>query len=241
MDPADVNRYNELQDVESANGILQESSAFESFLRRFSDLAFAQELNDDVGAFLLHAHFSLEPTKRMVEETIKDEQSPAYKTAPRAPAPTIAPMRWYLRHDSGEYAFQPMEYSTDAGVREGFERLRHRPAFVSGYAQLLRRYQFERILGLAVTRRAELPLTSGTSYREVTDMVGRASMLRVVDVDAPSEAPLIATTWQPSISAWCQPQTQCIPQSHCVMTAPERHDHQFRHQHQSAGHIHHPQ
>ena len=241
MDAVDLNRYNVLPEVEAASDALDANVGFKSFLREFSDLAFRHGVNDDVAAFLLHAHFTLRDDERIVEEAILDEGGPAYAAGPKVVDETSAsPMRWYLRDTAGMHSFRPIEYSTDHGVRDGLLRVRGNIAFISAYADLLKRYGLDGLVGLALTSRETLPSPPGTSYREVTDVEARVSILRVVEVDAPSPAPLIATTWQPDISAWCQPQTQCMSQWHCVPSSPGKHDRHPRHQSQQAGHQHHP-
>lgn len=242
MSTRDRTRYNSMPSVEDAHAALEERHQFPEFLTRFSSLSREHSVAEDAGAFLLHAHFKLGADQIMLERSTSVGGTAAYATQPVAAddAKVAFPMRWYFAPKSKKALFRPMEFTSDPGGNLSLRKLAASSSFIRDYRSLLLSFELGDLLGLCSTKRIELPCPEGASYREETDFVGGASILRVVANAAESQGPLIDTTWKPDVSLRCVPQFTCVVTHQCIFQGPGQHNRIVGHRQEGRGHSHLP-
>src|SRR5215218_5712196 len=122
--------YNRLPEVFVASEQLQARPDFGDFLTGLGQIAAAYDLCDQVGAFLLHRHFDLNPGEAILEAPLEEDGVPVLSSRPVnvRQASTGRPTRWSLSPDGT--IFQPLEYSTDDGAIAVERQLQHNEAFL---------------------------------------------------------------------------------------------------------------
>lgn len=186
-------RYNTLPEVELANLKLQESHSFEQFLVEAQELAQLYNLEESMGVRLIHRHTDINDNEIMIEKHENFEGQDALVTRPQSKIHEneAAPASWIF--DGEQY--RVFEYSYDAHVPKAFETVRNSPDFLSEFASLLKKYDYQNLIALAVIDRewyqdyVDKHLFLEQSYDEPTF----ASV--VVNVDDLEDTNAISTSW----------------------------------------------
>lgn len=215
-----VNYYNTLLDVEDASEALHAHPNFEEFLRTFAPLTAVFDMQDVVGANLLHRHFTLDEGQLMVESFESWEGQPALVSRPSDGGGVRTPSTWRLDpHGS----LEPLEYSRDPGVSRA--TLEVSPEFIADYASLLSRLELQPLLGLTVLQRDSLAPSAGQQYHEDT-FEGASVVVAVPNDEAGVDA--ITTVWAAGEFMGCTVYNTCHTRNSCHY-ANEQHRHVLGH------------
>lgn len=185
--------YNSLPEVELADLKLQESNSFEQFLAEAQELAQHYNFEDSMGVRLIHRHTDINDDEIMVEKHENFEGKDALVTRPQSKIyqSQAAPASWIF--DGEQY--RVFEYSYDAHVSKAFERIRNSPDFLNEFSSLLKKYNYQNLLALAIIDRewhqnyADKLVFLERSYEKPTF----ASVL--VNVDELGDTNTISTSW----------------------------------------------
>lgn len=143
--------YNSLPEVELANLKLQESGSFKQFLTEAQEFAQHYNLEDSMGVRLIHRHTDINDNEIMIEKHENFEGQDALVTRPQSNIfeNKATPASWIF---DGEH-YYVFEYSYDAHVLKAFERVRKSSDFLDAFASLLKKYDYQSLIALAVTDR----------------------------------------------------------------------------------------
>ena len=142
--------YNSLPEVELADQKLQESHSFDQFLAEAQELAQCYNLEEWMGVRLIHGHTDINDNEIMVEKHENFEGKDALVTRPQSKIHEneATPASWIF--DGEQY--RVFEYSDDY-VPKVFEIVRNSPNFLSKFSSLLKKYDYQNLIALAITDR----------------------------------------------------------------------------------------
>ncbi len=207
--------YNNLRTVEQADKVRKSTSSFDIFLKKAAELIREAGLELDVGVFLLHHHFVLEPQEVMLESSNLVENKIVTTPHRADELRHFSPCRWACR----DCICEPIEFSTDPCVSEVSKQL-ELSNFFEEYANLVSQFRLNNLAGLTVVRRKNLPANTGQIYVERSYSRDRSSVVTIENERSFADD-LIETTWTYSrIIAGCQKTYNCVTQYGCV-PAPE--------------------
>jgi len=157
----DHNVYNALPTLEDANSNLSKrKNSFERFVREASDLLRATSLgNGELGAFLLHRHWTVEKGSMMVErprvlESGRVALITASVEADSALESGVMPSRWCA--PTVNRPVVPLEFSSDPFVLEVCKVLADQQPLLSDLAQMLQKHKLQKAIGYMVIPRQSL-------------------------------------------------------------------------------------
>ena len=189
--------YNALSSVEDASAEVRSRADFQAFLREFAELAVEYELADTAAAFLLHRHFALSGDQVIVEalRTLPDGRL-ALVSMPMSGG-DAAPTRWALDSSLGSVAFRPLEFSIEPMAHSAAAQIGAKPEFLASLAALIRAYDLEHHVGLALKSRGNLEAEPGDLF--VEESTDHESIVTVMPAERALREDAIETTWGPLI------------------------------------------
>jgi hypothetical protein len=185
--------YNSLPEVELADKKLQESGSLEQFLTEAQELAQRYNLEDSMGVLLIHRHADINGNQIMVQkrEIFEGQDALVTRRYSKVHENEATPTSWIF--DGEQY--RVFEYSYDAYVPKIFERVRKSSDFLDAFASLLKKYDYQSLIALAITDREWYQNYTAShsflerSYYEPTF----ASVL--VNIDGLENLKAIGTSW----------------------------------------------
>jgi hypothetical protein len=143
--------YNSLPEVELADQELQKTRSFDQFLGEAQKLAQRYNLEESMGIRLIHRHTTINDNEIMIEQQEVFEGQDALVTRPQSNVyeTKAAPASWIF--DGEQY--HVFEYSDDAHVSKAFEKVRTSSDFLNEFASLLKKYDYQSLIALAITDR----------------------------------------------------------------------------------------
>ena len=204
-----MNTYNTLLSAEDADTAVRDHRGFGDFLTSFAQLAVRHEVQEVVGACLLHRHFTLLDDQVIIEKADTWRDQAALISTPNAfGGARVAPSTW--RFNADRHDPEDLEFSEDPAVRDDIASIPD--DFHAEYAELLGQSELMKLIGLTILRRETLPLQHGERYLEETD-AGRSVV--VVCADATDSEDAITTVWAPGEYMGCSVYNTCHQRNIC--------------------------
>lgn len=141
--------YNMLSTPEDAYEKVQKSNTFEQFLEEAKALAALYNIEEFMGIRLIHHHTVIKNNEIMVEGYEDFEGSRCLVTRPQMPTADATPASWIFDGNS----YMVFEYSYDSKVRQAFEIVKDLPNFFSEFALLLQKYNYQKLVAIAILDR----------------------------------------------------------------------------------------
>jgi hypothetical protein len=190
--------YNGLPSLEKANGQLQTiKGRFRVFLRNAISVVENSRLaRGQLGAFLLHRHWNLQPGHVMVERprllsSGKVAMITAAIDAKRADESKKAPCRWMV--SPGARTFMALEESTDPSVIQIAGRLQRDSALMRALCDVVLDHGLQEMIGYMVIPRKSLVSQPVGDYLE-TNLDGLSIVTREI-LSSDEKAASIKTGW----------------------------------------------
>lgn len=174
--------YNSLSSVEESSLALQASPQFQPFLEKAEEIVTRYNFNNSIGLRLIHRHFSLSQNQLMVEQFDTVNDIPSLITYPHtieeAQAIDTVPASWIFSGNLKE-EITLFETSTDSAVKAANLRLQQHPEFFDEIGQLLKDYQLNNLLSIAVLKRNSLVAEEEQTYMEVSSEKENRSIIQL--------------------------------------------------------------
>ncbi|HYI10504.1 MAG TPA: hypothetical protein VEK57_15695 [Thermoanaerobaculia bacterium] len=204
--------YNRLPDVFAADKTLRAAPCREEFFREIGDLICLHDLERYVGVSLLHKHNEVGDDQLMVEvydEEIYDRPALVMQRTAVNEAPDRVPVVLKVQGDGP--ALVAIEHSSVGLARDAYLRFGERTTtFVPSFCEVIRKYGYEDLIGLAVIRESVLSPERGEELIEQTDEERVANVVFARPERLQSNGRSIPTTWWFTAADSSDPTRVCV-------------------------------
>lgn len=189
--------YNSLPAIEESDELLKKSTQFKPFLKEAGKIVTHYELEGSIGLRLIHRHFDLGENQVMAEKFKTVNKTPSLVTTvqdiDKAKKAKALPSSWIFP-SKGDENVQLFEASTDPVVRLTHQALKKSPKFFTEMGDLLRKYQLNHLLSVAVLKRETLVAKKGQIYLEGSSFENKESVVQICHKDKQPKL-TIQTSW----------------------------------------------